>query len=587
MSESGEPVKKVVSESIDAVKHGAYNAGIYSVIFAGLVLFFADFLFFGPPFNRLGSAAYLWFFLYAIYAVLVFLVFYSKVDPVNLRKVCIEKTIISWGVPFVLSFLIPIVDQSSYVVLGALGEYIATHWFPALIIFFFGWPNLWFKELGEGKGFVAGFFRTARLVLALFVFFYLLIAVMGAAETIFGFQQAEANQYAYQEVSVGEVFSQAGGFVKRVWGDGVGLATGAFNGTSSLFGDRLDEATARHYTGTVEQQQGQQLGVSVREQRSIRPTFYFGQDESREVFVQNADQSALWFGVVEARTFAEDMPIELSCVYEVPARRGEQVISVPGVARPSSLRVTYTGGTFADRYPFDCTVSLQDILDQTSDQNRLSGQFFTRTTFDFQTWGYSTISFMDRDVITALRRENRNPAHELGIDPVVQAKFTPGPISLGMMDRQQLPLAVSVDDPASSFIPAFGVTLSNSWHTLGEVKQLHQLVLQVPDPLLLDVSSCRGNVDRDGNSIAPASQSGFLDGVPDGYTAYVFSGIAFSPEDQLRTIRCDLSVRNDDVSLLLGPDLSPQQFTLVALAEYTYETSTPAPVSLGVERLSR
>jgi hypothetical protein len=205
---------------------------------------------------------------------------------------------------------------------------------------------------------------------------------------------------------------------------------------------------------------------------------------------------------------------------------------------------------------------------------------------------------MDRSVITSYRREGKDPARELGVDSYVRARYTPGPVSLGMLDRQQLPIGVNTQNPDSTFIPAFGVTLENLWSGRGEVTHINTLVFQVPEPLMLLTDECSGYVDDTGRNrpvdIRNAGSSGNLvfstegvdSEVPPGYTWYEFTDINFSEDERLRTIRCPMTVVDDRYDELMAPDLSVQEFTLVALADYQYRSQTPVSVSLRKERLS-
>lgn len=574
---------------ISAVASGTASALQYTVLFLAFVLYLAD-IFMGNAFDRSPGMMLWWLFAYMLVGILMFAAYQSQVERSHLLRECIRLSLLSWGIPVAIVYLQGgVLDGLPWVFAGALGNYLGV-WAMILLVYWFGWPREVMTVAGSGEGFFSKLATFVNGVVIFVILAALLIAVFGALDQGGQLEQAGISNYSYEQVSVGDIWSDAVGFFSRLAQATTAGVTGRVNDTTGLFGTQLAQATEAEYKGTVERHQGQPLGVFVRNQQPIKQSFNFIQQEDGENIVGD-DETVVWFGDLHARTFADELPVSLSCGF-IPSVDRENIAN--GTVSPSDIRVYYTG-EFTELFPFECRIPMQDIHDVTERGSRLGGSFMTFADFEFQTWGYATLTFMDRNVITAFRREGRDPARELGVDSFVQARYTPGPVSLGMMDRQQLPLGIDTQDPSSTFIPAFGVTLRNIWDGRGEVRRINKLVFQVPEPLMLDVNACSGNTDDQGRTITPTVRSpgssvvlftttDSASEVPQGYIWYEFEGIDFSSDERLRTVRCPMMVADDRYGELIGPDLSVNEFTLVALADYEYRSQTPAPVSLRVER---
>jgi hypothetical protein len=575
-------VNQEVSRKYDTISSaaGKISSGAESaILFLGLFVFLAD-IFVGNAFDRSSGQMVIWLILYLFVAVIVYATYSKRVDQTDLLRECFMRSLISWGIPVVIVLVsTQVLPRIPSVYAAVLGNYLGV-WAMILLVYTFGWPRLIMNSVAQGNGAFATIARWLNNLTFIAIMLFIILALFGALNAGGLMDRAGVNSVEYEQVSVGKIFTDAFGFFGNVATTSWGFATGKINDTSSLFNNQLDDATQASYTGTVERQQGQLLGVRIKDSQGLQPVYTF-LEVDKEIKL-DADKQAVWFGTVEARTFAENLEIDLRCEYM--SSNGSTIDSVP--ARPQELTVYYTG-EFADTYPFECAMPMDSLLKATNQMKDRSGRFMTVSEFDFQTWGYATMSFMDRDVITAMRQQGKNPATELGIDRYIQAKYTPGPVSLGMLENQQLPIGVTPGDPERTFIPAFGVTIRNVWVGRGDVQHLDQLVLQVPEPLILETDSCTGNVDSKGNTVTPVIRTdSFVGEVPQGYTWYEFNDLAFSKDQQLKTVRCPLRVNGDNYADLLGPDLSAKQFTLVALANYTYESQTPVPIRLGVERIS-
>lgn len=512
-----------------------------------------------------------------LYFFLGFLIWYQ------LRSAGVDGTHAFWAVArrwffaFLAPFLLVAYDQSillRYESLFGQGAFtifmalLTSKYLPLLLLFWGGFAHWSLDQAARSGGRGSGFASGVNIVLVLAVLLSILLPIFESLEASGRFEQSGT----YEVPGFGDMFKDIVGVFKRTWDTAVQGASTRVNGS-------IAAVTQPYYTGQVERQQGLPLGVFIREQRAILPVFTY--DRLNDTILPPGDRAVTWFGEVQARTFSAEFPVELSCLYEV----SDVEFSFP--ARPDRFAVHYTGD-YAEEFPFSCEIPMADLPH--ADARNLTGRFSARANFSFSTWGYTTLTFMDRDFMTALRRDNVEPARYLGIDPRPVARYTPGPVGLGMETVPQ-PLGISTNPDRSSqtnFLPSFGVTLSNAWSSQGEITHLHALVLQVPQPLELDTQKCSGltggrqpRVLMEGESYDATNQFGEIEQVDDDYVWYLFEDIDLG-EASYKTIQCPLIVR--DWSALLGPDLTPRQYTLVARAAYDYMTEANAPVRVGLEQ---
>lgn len=437
---------------------------------------------------------------------------------------------------------------------------------PIIILLKFGWVGYAIEQGSHRGGFIGKVCEASWILLIIVPLFFFLLG-LSAVMADQGPNLLSDSTTGYREMWLTlrtSVVDQATETWTRV--------TGSIEvGGKTIVG--IKNQTVAPYTGEVERQQGARLGVFVREQQAIRPVYELLMVDQELRERGPMEERVQWYGTIEARTFAEDLEVGLTCVYDPQHFSIRDDDDAPDPfrtpARPQRLSVFYTG-EFVDEYSFDCSIPLAAV----ADTNEPSGRFLLEADFDFQTWGYATLAFMERDILTEYRRSKKDPAREIGVEPRVRAIYTPGPLTLGMFDKVPQPIGIDVSNPDANFLPAFGVTLQNAWVTQGEVTRIDSLILQVPEPfeLVTDDSACIGG---DGRPPVITTQ-GYNDrSVPEGYTWYRFDDLTFPDERQLRTIRCPLTVPDRRWTEVLGSDFSPRAYTFVALAEYHYITQSP------------
>ena len=447
-------------------------------------------------------------------------------------------------------------------------------WVPLIIAYFAGLPGFVARLIEGMDSWITKSARFIHAVASVLVLLAVLLPIGAGLADAVGPTTAAVPLDAVSPMDM----------LSSMWGVVSSAGSSVWGGVTSQYNESFAHATQRAYTGQVERQQGRPLGVFLRDVQPARRTYSFDvHNDSLEV--AGGEEQVLWFGRIEWSTFAEAMNISVGCLYEYPIRGSDARGSIEGIARPSDPITARFTGSESEVADFDCRVNLDEVLAQAGEYGATRGEFYTTIDFPFETWGYATLTFMESGYVTELLRDGRSPAQVLGLSRYVDALYTPGPLSLGMFDRQPLPLRVDVQDERSNFLPSFGVTLRNAWMGRGEVSSFDELVLQVPDVFVLTTtgtSPCAGYTGKP--EVYTSSYQG--DVIPDGYRWYVFTNMNSSSDSSVQqTIRCEMKPRGDDWGLLLHPDLSARQFTFVARASYNYHLRSRVPVSIGVSRI--
>ncbi|MBW3023274.1 hypothetical protein KY308_04170, partial [Candidatus Woesearchaeota archaeon] len=289
-----------------------------------------------------------------------------------------------------------------------------------------------------------------------------------------------------------------------------------------------------YYSGQVEKNKQEPIGVYIENLRPADPTLY-------------SDQKVVVWGVLKAKTILEEKrTVTTSCQADDPIKK----IPVDGTTIPKTFDVLGY-----EELDLQCEFS----------PNRLSPgvhRVNVSATFDFETFSYMKSYFMDRDRMLDLRRQEIDPLDQYKItDKNPTAVYTNGPVGIGM-DLPDMPVGISADNQV---MPTLGITIENKWD--GIIKKINRLIIYVPDGLSLDLASCDHTV------IAAKDLEG--DEVQEGFTAFelnprdpLTTEIANHPTGSYRTFKC--RVRTVDASKILGSaPITTKNFKVTVY--YTYD----------------
>ena len=451
-------------------------------------------------------------------------------------------------------------------------------WFAVAVLYFASWPNFLVNALRQSN---SGALKLIFQIINALAWGAILFHLMWVVFAVFAVTPIAAMETPQYEPPTGQ------DVIDLFFGRPIDAARGIIDQRRNDTQDFLNRTLPERYTGTVERQQGAELGVRVAELRSVLPYYtYEVTGQAPNLSVTPLDRSIEWQGVIRARTLASDIDLSLNCVYVRPTSSGNDT-PILGSARPPRLTIR-SSGDFMEQFSFDCAIPLAAI--PYTEQNFQSGAFEVRTNFSFETWGFTTLHFMDHEQVRSLRASGQEPSSYLGIRPLSQAVYTPGPVRLGM-PQVSLPISVHIRDEFPAVIPPMGVTLENAWEGLGAVRNVSHVIMQIPLPfeLVTGDDQCSGTTEQP-IVLAPETPVPFefaaqgQEVVTPGYRWYIFTDIPVPVRGAFTTVRCPMRIDSELSEFLLNPDLSSRQFTFVTQVRYEYETRQRAPIQIRLVR---
>jgi hypothetical protein len=310
---------------------------------------------------------------------------------------------------------------------------------------------------------------------------------------------------------------------------------------------QISFATGDYYTGQVEQNQKELLGVYIENIQATDPFFYEG------------EQVSVW-ATVMARTIDKEITITPAC---------EADDTTPGDVYLGAGRKNFT------------IVSLEEQEIECRIPTLSAGSHTVKidATFDFRTMSYMKTYFMDKNRLRSMLKEGMDPLTEYKItDRAPTAIFTNGPVMIGM-DLPTPPIGIDT----ASIPPTFGVTVSNEWE--GKLLRIKKLIIYIPEGFEI-ITGTPNNVQERGDCThkfdlyTPTEAE-----KQEGYIAYKLNPndptMQHLPEMQavssFQTFKCRLSISNIDNILGTTP-ITTKYFK--ATAEYDYITSKSTSVQV-------
>ncbi|MAG08719.1 hypothetical protein CMO89_04545 [Candidatus Woesearchaeota archaeon] len=215
--------------------------------------------------------------------------------------------------------------------------------------------------------------------------------------------------------------------------------------TSELLERQLMLAAGDYYTGKVDQNANEQLGVYLEDIQQADPE------------LEEGEPVTVWANL-KARTLDKDKPIDIS----VSCWTGDE--ERYGRISPEDEFTVHT----LEEEEIDCYFR---SLDDGSHSITLSADF------NFETMSYYKSYFMDKDRKRSMKREEIDIFEHFEIaDEEPVAVYTVGPVKIGMEIREDLPVGIDREKGYEAFV--LGVTLDNDWE--GEIKEVTKLRITLP-----------------------------------------------------------------------------------------------------------
>ena len=330
--------------------------------------------------------------------------------------------------------------------------------------------------------------------LLLFVFW---IGVLFSFPAI-SFDKIQPSEYVTQQQT--ETAKDFYDRTKAFWaGVGGAIKEGIWS-IGDAFRKSADIATGGYYTGIVDRNENRQLGVYIDRVRPTSTSFLYGSPVSV-------------YGELEVLSLEDAVKLNMSC-YE-----GRSNVHADEVY-PEEERWFYRH----QKEQIDCMFKPMMLPVGRND-------IVVRADFNFETMAYQKAYFMDYETKMSLMRQNKDPLDEYGIrDKDPEAVYTNGPVMIGMGISGDQPIGIR---PRETNTPRLGVTIESNTGWKGQIQELKELVIQVPDSMEIDVRTCNYDFIEDAEL-----EEGGIERIIEGYKKYRSS--------QFRDCQSNLNLREDD-----------------------------------------
>ena len=226
-------------------------------------------------------------------------------------------------------------------------------------------------------------------------------------------------------------------------------AQGLPNQVSKAWTSQIAVATGDYYTGKVDENANEQLGVYLEDIQMADPEVY--EDESVTVWAN-----------LKARTLNKEKPVNVS----ISCWKDKKKESNKGKISPEENFTIFT----LEEEEVDCFFDKYEL-------GKGSHSITFSAGFNFETMSYLKSYFMDKDRKRAMRREEIDIFDQFGIEdenPI--AVYTVGPVMIGMEVREDLPVGIDRSKGEETFV--LGITLKNEWE--GKIEDVATLTIITP-----------------------------------------------------------------------------------------------------------
>ena len=290
-----------------------------------------------------------------------------------------------------------------------------------------------------------------------------------------------------------------------------------------------NETLGAYYLGQVEENK-EITGVFIREFRTLGTYF--------------EDNPVSLVATIQLRSFVEEVNLTTHC-YARELRNETNII--PGTTNPPEINNLFRN----------------DFITVSCDFDQLSaGRYEVTfvTDFNFETWAYKTLTLMERGFLSSLYADGVNVQREFNIAPRTRTIYTNGPVSLGMNDAMEMPIALTTDRETS--IP-LGLTIDErtlSGMSRGNIRNVQEFQIRAPQEFEITRENC---VIPGGGGLHPRP-----DDLVEGYTIYTFD-VTTRP-GVYTTVSCNAKISPQNAMILLNDPSGKQEVTIAGSVTYNY-----------------
>lgn len=302
---------------------------------------------------------------------------------------------------------------------------------------------------------------------------------------------------------------------------------------NTTFTTIYNNTMGEYYSGRVEQNT-EQTGVFI-ESINTMGTYYEGQPVEL-------------FAILKVRSFVDAINLTPTC-YAQDLRNESRKIK--GKTEPTEILNVYRD----DYRGIKCTFPQEEAF--------TAGRYEVvfEVNFNFETWAYITLTFMDREFVQSLRFERVDLQSRYNIRPLVRTIFTNGPVMIGMNDRMELPLTLTTN--ANNTLP-IGMTIENrELGGRGEIVNVTAFELRLPNEFEIEPHKC---------ILPPSTQYSNKtdeDSIIHGYKVHHFD-VTNIPGRYL-TVACSVDIFEEGAKSILNDPTGKRDVTIVGSAKYNYK----------------
>lgn len=273
---------------------------------------------------------------------------------------------------------------------------------------------------------------------------------------------------------------------------------------------------------------------------------------------ENKERTGVWIEKFEAPgTHYEDLPVSFFAIIKVRSFVDDVYMNVSCTAEDTKNKTAKFGGVVE---PAEFIVYQEDQRGVTCTFNRLPAGNYKVTLeaqFNFDTWAYTTYTFMNRELMTSVLSSGEDLYTEFNIKKRPSTVYTNGPVLLGMNEQLEMPIGVSYSD--NTLVP-IGMTLDNKQKQYGDILKVTKFEMRLPDELQIQSNKCTN----------PYS-SVTTDPELSGYTIYTFPNPRPDYLKTFLTVSCSMQITPQNAVSLLGTGGGKTVATIVGRAEYEYQ----------------
>ena len=347
---------------------------------------------------------------------------------------------------------------------------------------------------------------------------------------------------------------ETGGVVKKVVQTFINLPTNLQKGFTNIkesvtkeWQRQIKFATGDYYTGQVDQNANEKLGVYIEDIKLSEPVVYEGEPLS------------IW-AILKARTLGDKIvPVEVSC--KTKDKEGNEIAGYTNI------------GTEEKSRKFEIAKMEEEDVDCNFEKHMLdTGTYDIKfnAVFNFTTMSYLKTYFINKERLRSLTQEGIDVFDHYGItDKEPIAVYTNGPVMIGM-ETSQPPVGLSTDYDNK---PRLGITIDNQWE--GKVKQIRNLIIYIPESI--EIGACLDSFEPYDIIKEEEKQKG--------YNAYklrdeiIKESNRFKNIENFITINCRLNIPSYKVNSLLGKTPITTKYFKVTV-DYVYELEKGISVSI-------